>query len=173
MINIFFILDRLTRASPLLIYLYMFLNYVLLGQKKYLLLSIILFGSDICNHILKEYVFRPLMGNEKFPLLGHGTRPNTKDCGLFCTGKESKSYGMPSGHAQIICFFVTYWILEIVNTTDRKYINKLFSIVILLASAFLVMYSRVYWAKCHTIQQVSVGGTIGICLGLLFYTKMN
>ena len=173
MINIYFILDRLTRASPLLIYLYMLLNYVLLGSKKYLLLGVIFFGSDILNHILKEYVFRILMRNQNFPVLGYGTRPNTKDCGLFCTGKESKSYGMPSGHAQIICFFVTYWILKILNNKERKYINKLFSIGILLALAFLVMYSRVYWAKCHTIQQVLVGGTIGVCLGNIVFRKFN
>ena len=163
-------LDRLTRASPLLIYLYMLLNYVLLGNTKYLLLGFIFFGSDILNHILKEYVFRIFMENQKFPVLGYGTRPNTKDCGLFCTGKESKSYGMPSGHAQIICFFVTYWILEILNK-ERKY--KIIPISILLALAFLVMYSRVYWAKCHTIQQVLVGGTIGVCLGNVVFRELN
>ena len=168
--NIYFMLDRLTRASPLLIYLYMLLNYVLLGNTKYLLLGFIFFGSDIFNYILKEYVFMTFMGNKNYPVFGYGTRPNTKDCGLFCTGKESKSYGMPSGHAQIICFFVTYWILEILNK-ERKY--KIIPISILLALAFLVMYSRVYWAKCHTIQQVLVGGTIGVCLGNVVFRELN
>jgi len=148
----------------------MLLNYVLLGNNKYLVLGFIFFGSDIFNHILKKYVFTTFMGNEKFPVIGYGTRPNTKDCGLFCTGKESKSYGMPSGHAQIICFFVTYWILEILNK-ERKY--KIIPISILLALAVLVMYSRVYWAKCHTIQQVLVGGTIGVCLGNVVFRELN
>jgi len=173
MINIYFILDRLTRASPLLIYLYMFLNYVLFGYKKYLLLGFIFLGSDIFNHILKEYGFKKFMGNKKFPVLGYGTRPNTKNCGLFCNEKDSKSYGMPSGHAQIICFFVTYWILEIIQTKNRKRINKLFSIGILLTLALLVMYSRVYWSKCHTIQQVIMGGVIGISFGYGTHNLLN
>lgn len=33
----------------------------------------------------------------------------------------------------------------------------------------MVMYSRVYWSKCHTIQQVIVGGLIGTLLGYLIY----
>ena len=68
MINIYFILDRLTRASPLLIYLYMFLNYVLFGYKKYLLLGFIIQYSYKCFRIKQKFMhillFRNIIGDK-------------------------------------------------------------------------------------------------------------
>ena len=48
-------LDGITRASPIIIYLYTFLNALVLAKKKYLFLGGILIGSDCFNHIIKEY----------------------------------------------------------------------------------------------------------------------
>ena len=165
-------LDGIARASPIIIYIYTFLNASLFGSKKYLFWGLILFGSDCFNHIIKEYVFRPLMGSKKIPILGYGLRPYTKNCGLFRTGKYSTSYGMPSGHSQIVCLFATFSILEILNTKNRSDMNKMISITVFVLSAILVMFSRVYWAKCHTIQQVLFGGCIGIGLGFFFHSKL-
>jgi len=163
------VLDELTRASPAFIYLHTFFNALIFLSKKYLLLGLFLIGSDIFNFLLKEYVFRTMMGNRYYPILGYGIRPNMKDCGLFRNNTLSKSYGMPSGHSQIICLFITYWILEILKEDGFQ----TFQIIILIIIALVVMYSRVYWAKCHTIAQVLVGGIIGISLGILFHKKVS
>ena len=43
-------------------------------------------------------------------------------------------------------------------------------IIILLLFALLVSFSRVYVDKCHTIQQVIMGGLFGILSGIIgFY----
>ena len=47
--------------------------------------------------------------------------------------------------------------------------SKIFPIFLLLCCSTLISYSRVVWAKCHTIQQVIVGSFIGIPLGILGY----
>lgn len=56
--------------------------------------------------------------------------------------------------------------------TNNKAINKIYTymiVVILIIFAIMVSYSRVPIENCHTIQQVIVGGLIGIIMGGLIY----
>ena len=87
---------------------------------------------------------------------------------------------MPSGHSQTAWTFATYFILKIIHnfyntnynaktTTLFDYIWLLVSCSLVLSTAIYISYSRVYIEGCHTIQQVIVGGFIGIAFGYLIY----
>jgi membrane-associated phospholipid phosphatase len=158
MTKLFSIVDGFTRAYPLIIIFSSFLNSILNNNQKELYFSVFLFMSDIFNHFVKTFVFKPLFGDKKIPFLGYGTRPQTKNCGLFINNKESNSYGFPSGHSQIAWLFTTYRILNL------KEKNKTPISLFLIALASLVSYSRVRWAKCHTVQQVVFGAIFGIII---------
>ena len=146
----------------------------------------IFFGLGICcsiiNIFLKTFIFKPIYykyGNRNIPLLGRGDRPTGHPkLDMFENYyKHSVSFGMPSGHSQLICFFSSFWILQIIYSKTRcKYVNynKLtlrdnISIVYLTLISVLVMYSR-YLRRFHTIQQVILGGIIGCGLGILSFT---
>ena len=121
MSKIFSILDGFTRAYPLIIIFHTFLNGVIHNNGDELRFSIFLLTADIFNHFIKTFVFRPLFGNKKIPLLGYGTRPQNMNCGLFINNKESTSYGLPSGHSQIAWLFTTY---KILNLDPKKKYTK-------------------------------------------------
>jgi membrane-associated phospholipid phosphatase len=76
---------------------------------------------------------------------------------------------MPSGHAQISWMFTIYWSMKIWNDRERSDASKMIPILILLVFSIGVTYSRVFWAKCHTIQQVVIGSLIGSGLGVFSY----
>ena len=40
-----------------------------------LLVPIIYMSNDYIGHILKEYVFKPIMGDKTYPIIGSGMRP--------------------------------------------------------------------------------------------------
>ena len=84
------------------------------------------------------------------------------NCGLFINNKESTSYGLPSGHSQIAWLFTTYKILNLEEKNSRPIS------ILLIGLATLISYSRVRWAKCHTIQQVVLGGVFGIILATVY-----
>ena len=119
-------------------------------------------------------IFKPLLGNKKYFLLGSGERPKgAKNCGLFVEGdtKRPNSYGMPSGHSQGSAFFLTYLLMHLRDTNiniNKKIIGgSLFTFITL-----GVMYSRIY-LKCHTIQQVILGGLFGMGFGYLYYENKD
>ena len=47
------------------------------------------------------------------------------------------------------------------------------SIVVILVVASYISYSRVYIEGCHTIQQVIIGGIVGVVLGFLAFYFEN
>lgn len=145
----------------------------------------IFFGLCICcniiNVLLKTFIFKPLYykcGNKNIPILGRGDRPrgHPKLDMLENYYNNSISYGMPSGHSQIICFVSTFWIIQILYSKTRcKYENyhKLtlqnnISIIYLILIALFVMYSRIV-QRYHTIQQVILGGIIGCSIGIISF----
>jgi membrane-associated phospholipid phosphatase len=69
----------------------------------------------------------------------------------------TNSYGMPSGHAQMMWFIVFYNMNEIKN---------IFLQIFLILSGLLISYDRVRRKK-HTIKQVLVGSIIGSIFGTL------
>ena len=159
--KIFSYIDGFTRVYPLLIIFYSFLSSILHNNQKELIFTFIMLAADIFNHFIKMRVFKVIMGDKKYPIVGSGKRPQKMNCGLFVNGKASKSYGMPSGHSQIAWLFSTYTLLNLPK--DTKY--RGFISAFLIGLATLISYSRVYWSKCHTLQQVIVGGIFGVILG--------
>ena len=118
-----------------------------------LLVPIIYMSNDYIGHILKEYVFKPIMGDKTYPIIGSGMRPKgAKNCGIFATGKLATSYGMPSVHAQSVAFFLIYQLVAV------QY-NKVIQILLITICLYLI-HSRVK-LKCHTWQQILVGSIIG------------
>ena len=169
------LIDGSLRAYPVLIIFYSMMSGLLNNDYKNILFGIILLVSDLFNNILKNYIFWPLMkGRGEIAILGKCARPaNSKDSGLFKDGEISNSHGMPSGHAQIAWLFTTYWVLKILNERNRSKITKIVSIIVLCILSSAVAYSRVFFARCHTIQQVFIGSLIGIILGFIVYNTID
>ena len=93
------------------------------------------------------------MRDPVFPLLGSGLRPpGAKNCGLW-SNEAKPSYGMPSGHSQLITFFLTSQLLD--NSLTRPAKN------LLIPLSLYLLYTRVELG-CHTWQQVIVGALFGI-----------
>lgn len=158
------------RAYPLITILSSFIGFFLTNNDNLLFLGIVLIINDKFNGILKNYLFKPILGNTNHIILGLGKRPNgAKNCGYFtnCNAKPSTTYGMPSGHSQSTLFFSTYVILNLLNNDFNNNI-KIFGTLLFILISIGIMYSRVY-LNCHTIQQVIIGGIIGIILGYFYY----
>ena len=167
------LIDGFARAYPMFVVLYSFLNGLLDNGRESILFGSYLLVMDIFNHILKHWVFKPMMKGKCWPILGYGCRPpKCRNTGLFKDGGVATSYGMPSGHAQISWIFTTYWILKLWNDGERSIESKILPIMLLLGTAMLVCYSRVRWAACHSVQQVIVGTIIGISLGFVGYRML-
>ena len=168
--ELFSIAKGLTRGFNAFIVSASLLFSVLYSDKTNFFFSIYLFLTDEINHLIKEYIAKPIFGNKKLPILGYGKRPSPNAVSsMFQPDTPSKSYGMPSGHAQMASVFSSYWSFKIWEDEERDENMKLVSITLLIGLALLVMYSRVYWMKCHTVQQVVIGGMIGTALGYAFY----
>ena len=144
--------DELKRASTLLIFFYIVIN-----QNNQLLVGYIF--TLFFNYLLKNAIFKPLMRDTVFPFFGSGLRPpGAKNCGLW-SSEAKPSYGMPSGHAQLITFFLTSQLLD--NNLTRLAKN------LLIPLSLYLLYTRVELG-CHTWQQVIVGALFGILSYFLF-----
>ena len=67
---------------------------------------------------------------------------------------------MPSGHSQFATMSAIFWILYLINNFPMNYRNYI-SIIFVIIMALAIMISR-YIQKCHTYQQIILGGLIGI-----------
>lgn len=153
------------RAFGLFAITFPLLAGILLGNNRYLLLSLFLFIDVLLNIFLKK-TSRILMGKKNFPIIGSGLRPKgKKSCGYFDTNVKIKrlneTYGMPSGHSQTFAFIATLIGLHLYKKNEKY---KLFKYAALVFLTLLAMYMRVYVENCHTIQQTIVGVGIGIIL---------
>tara|TARA_B110000977_G_scaffold8761_1_gene11618 strand:+ start:2514 stop:3068 length:555 start_codon:yes stop_codon:yes gene_type:complete len=169
-------LSGLLRAYPIIIYFGCLVGYFTSENIDLLMLIVAIAFNELINNFLKYKICAPLMGDKRWTILGYGPRPKAaKHCGLFVkpnsNGIPKGSYGMPSGHSQSAIFFSTYMILHLINSNYNKLTKNagigLFSIL-----GIMVMYSRVYF-KCHTIQQVLIGGLLGGILGALYFKNKD
>ena len=189
-------LPTLARTSPVLQTLIMILYAMMQpGFNSFYLVILVLLTNGF-NAFLKYAVMKPLYkwsgGNDLF-LLGSGSRPSgAMSCQFAIDGKKATSFGMPSGHSQIAWTMGTYLICRLIN----RFINNInqisnqnnnttlatiilddiwifISIGIILGAMIYISYSRVYIEGCHTIQQVSVGGIVGVVLGFLAFYFEN
>ncbi len=143
----------------------------------------------ILNYFEKVLICKPiyeLLGKTNIPILGRGLRPEgANSCKFILDGSDAKQFGMPSGHSQLAWTLATYIIFKIIYNFkyEQDKMNKTFlildyiwiiiSCILIIISAFYISYSRVYIEGCHTIQQVIIGGILGIIIGFLIYYFEN
>lgn len=86
-------------------------------------------------------------------------RPNgALNCNLLCNdGNQSGRPGMPSSHSAQVAFFAGFYIQQTHNLVLK---------IGLVLYAITMMLSR-YLKRCHTINQIVVGGVLGVCLSYL------
>ena len=189
-------LPLLARTSPISLTLIMILYAMMNPGFNSFYLVILVLLTIVFNIFLKNAIMKPLYkwsgGNDLF-LLGIGTRPSgAMSCQFTIDGKQETSFGMPSGHSQIVWTIGTYFICRLINRfidNVNKNLNQnsnatmaaiilddiwiFISVGIVLCVMIYISYSRVYIEGCHTIQQVSVGGIIGSILGFLAFYFEN
>ena len=159
--------DDINRMSDIVLMITMYflcknnnLSYIYLLKFK---LSVFLL-----NPFLKNGIFKPLIGNKTFPIIGRGTRPDgAKNCSFIrdnlfdnkIVSKISTSYGFPSGHSQSAGFFMAFIYKYFRNDNVIFYLSLLYTLYI--------PYTRVQLG-CHTIQQTIFGYIFGIIIFHLF-----
>tara|TARA_B110000971_G_C20016550_1_gene504263 strand:+ start:1011 stop:1499 length:489 start_codon:yes stop_codon:yes gene_type:complete len=153
------VVNEIERMSPLLILIYISIGYLQGTETVQFLIG---FGiNNFSNHFIKNYIFKPLMKNKSFPLLGNGKRPKgAKDCGIISYGKKSTSYGMPSGHAQTIGFFL-------MDRLSGNYTPLYKIIVSIICIIFITSRIRL---NCHTPQQTIIGTLFGFVAYKIYLT---
>ena len=137
------VLDLFNRKFHILIGIYFLFTKQNISLVWYLI-------SIIVNLFLKQCVFKPMMGDKTYPIIGNGNRPNS----------NLKTFGMPSGHAQAVAFLAMDQYMKG---------NKYWPITFLLSLE--VCYSRILGGH-HTIQQIIVGYLIGIMLYLFIHNNV-
>lgn len=182
--------------SPIIITFSSLLLFIYFQSFFFLVMFILQFIGIYINKFLKEYIFKPIYmihGKKidegiSLPLLFIGNRPLGSSCcdAIFkCSEKISKTFGMPSGHAQSIGIFTSMVLLFWYNNNKKigkigkltKMINERWGWLLIIFILILgIFYTRVYYTGCHTIQQVLVGFLVGIGIGYLgydIYVKMG
>lgn len=154
--NLFLYINETFRTLPFILLIITLIISILFNNIFSLLLFILLIIDNILNKIFKN-IF-------KYYVPINGDRPkNAKNCGCFIDinniNKLSTTYGMPSGHSQNI-FFIT--------TILSLYLNNIYKTIFLLFIAIYGGYLRIKFG-CHTLNQVIIGGIIGIIFGYLCY----
>ena len=165
-------LEVLAKGYPLIIEYGVILAYLILKDKEILYVAILLWFSKLLNYILKNFLFKPILGNKKYAVIGTGRRPlNARNCGVMkkTSKTNSKTYGMPSGHSQMSVLFSTYLLYKIFDGNMENNLKVILSVILIIIPLY-VMYSRIYF-NCHTIQQVVMGGLIGYTISYLFYFR--
>jgi dolichyldiphosphatase len=133
--------------------------------------GLFLFG-DVLNGLVLKPLFKKLGPNVK--MFQRPSQFGTGDgCGIYPNCAASNvhgSWGMSSGHAQMMAIFAVFWIAYLLKYfADANAAGLWVSIIIILIITLLVIFSRVF-IGCHNWPQVIVGTLIGSGLGyLLFY----
>ena len=158
-----------------MVFIHLFISLIF-GNFKSFFMAIMIVVSAQINYFFKHNLATPLFSffKDYIPIFGQGSRPiGASDCGYFsnCPPKEAKSFGFPSGHSQFMGIHSGFLIKDIIinKSKDGKFKNlqskDKFSILFLLILVVLMMYSRVYMEKCHTLEQTIFGSLIGLFLG--------
>lgn len=178
------LLATLSRTSPLLFLIILLFNCILAPSYGAFYLFVIYVLIVLSNWIIKHLMVKPLynlFNKTKLPILGLGARPNgATSCKFILDNKLDTAFGMPSGHSQFAWAVATYIISRIITNwknankdnkviTTSGYIWLILSCLLVLVGALYISYSRVYIEGCHTIEQVTVGGILGIVCGFCVY----
>jgi membrane-associated phospholipid phosphatase len=178
------LLPTLSRTSPVLFLILLLFNCILSPSYGAFYLFVIYVLVVLSNWVIKHFMVKPLyklFNKTRLPILGMGTRPSgAASCQFTLDNISATSFGMPSGHSQIAWTVATYMIARLINNwknankdnkaiTSFGYIWLILSCLLVLAGALYISYSRVYIEGCHTFEQVTVGGLLGILCGFLIY----
>lgn len=178
------LLPTLSRTSPVLFLIILLFNCIIAPSYGAFYLFVIYVLVVLSNWVIKHLMVKPLyniFNKTKLPILGIGARPSgAASCEFILDNKIAKSFGMPSGHSQVAWTAATYIIARIITNwknanknnkviTTFGYIWLILSCLLVMAGALYISYSRVYIEGCHTIEQVTTGGLLGIICGFLIY----
>lgn len=136
-------------------FIFIFSLYILRLKNNYLSIYCIGYVINIILNILLKFIIkepRPLQDKMLYNIF------NELDKHV-----PFNSYGMPSGHAQLTAYTLTYLYLVTKSMSVLCFTLFLISITI---------FQRVL-SKKHSIKQVLVGTIIGIGLGYFFYKYAN
>jgi len=80
---------------------------------------------------------------------------------------QTNIYGMPSGHAQCISFFLVVLYLFFIKTKNSKLIDNTYIYLLIIATVIKYIYQMIYCIICnyHTPMQLLVGTILGVVLG--------
>jgi membrane-associated phospholipid phosphatase len=175
--KLFNLFISILRASPSILFVIGLILFIITRMDIYLMLLIVFTVSEIINTIMKYYIFKPIMKNKYWPILGYGTRPpnskNSAQFGNINTPPYKGSYGMPSGHSQIMITVATFFIMTLFNYHSNIIPSILYFITfIVILFSLSVLWSRIY-LNCHTIQQVILGSIFGFIIGYYGFTYGN
>lgn len=194
-ININSIGKNILTTAPYTIYQAGLLAWLVTGDFKYGFFTLLTFVMGDGANFLEKKFAKKIMDVDD--LVSIGERPNacgmvkTQDREISCTGcgiypssfydEKNKTWGMPSGHAQITSFAAMYWTIYLWTkyreaTRNMKpcpqqkslLTRAIISSVVMWLLAFMVWSQRVY-SRCHTKGQIFVGFVIGSLLGVLGY----
>lgn len=184
------IFDNLLVTMPYIIYVSSFFTGIVANNYEilYFTLYVIIFGDGL-NALTKKLLKKSKLIPDKL-----GLRPSgcggikagnmCRGCGIFPSFKDSigsRTFGFPSGHAQITSLAATFWIIYLLKKNKSKKNqhyhnvnrhNHYISIILIIVVYLLVCRQRIK-SKCHNIFQI-VGGTIqGFTLGISGYYLCN
>jgi membrane-associated phospholipid phosphatase len=160
---------NIAQSSPYLIIVSVLLSLLVSqGSVKwplYFLCFYIVFG-EIGNFLTKR-LFRHVFPTEQLFLR---PSPPSTGCGVFsdCGAGGSRTYGFPSGHAQLTSLAAMFWSLYVYYQTSLSTTQKIIRISIMWVLAGLVWYSRVH-IGCHNWIQISGGVVMGSLFGFLAF----
>jgi membrane-associated phospholipid phosphatase len=165
-------LATLANLSPIIIYICGILVSIISGHLLPAIFTIFAIIIGYGANTLLKLLFQ-LIGPQKQSWM----RPNppATGCGLFsgCVSKEIGTkidllWGMPSGHAQILSFTTSFWILYIWRQSDLSRTGAIISTIILLILSWAIKYSRIA-SGCHNFEQILIGSIFGMILGISIY----
>jgi len=166
------ILIDIGRTFPLIIIIgHIFAFIITHNYKQHLFFLGGYYISEGLNHLLKFIIKQQRPDKRGYIDAGMGT-----GCGLFPKNNSpSKTFGMPSGHAQSITFAATVYSIYIYNNSTHKTmanVSDFMSISALWLTVLFVCWTRVK-IKCHSILQVLFCSFIGMVLGIILYIIFN
>lgn len=179
-----YLIPTIARTSPVIFLIILLANLLVNPGYNSIYLLLTYISVVLSNWVIKNAVVKPIykvLDTKKLPIFGIGVRPSgATSCHFTLDDILSTSFGMPSGHSQIAWAVATYMISKIIskwinyNKTNKVievlgYIWVIISVFFILLCASYISYSRVYIEGCHTLQQVIVGGIIGIVCGYLIF----
>lgn len=166
---------EIARQTPFSLPLLFLFSFITTLDTRYLMLVAMIIFNMITNYIFK-YGVKSIYKSKKrttLPILGRGYRPKANmNCSVFGEKiSNEQTFGMPSGHSQIIWAVITYFIIHKYYETEYldnfDYVFPLQAITLISIGIF-VSFSRVF-IDCHTFRQVLIGGILGTGIGAGFY----